>query len=358
MYVRDFLFRNKNNLDLVRLLAAFAVIWGHAYALVPNAVQVDFVANWLKFTYSGALAVKLFFFLSGLVVTNSLLRGTPAVTFVLHRFFRLWPALFVTIICLSLLVGPLISTIAVREYFESEQTYLFIKSYLFSGLFTGNFEQTELPGVFSGNPYSAADGSLWTIPFEIGCYVGLLSLWLVFKKFRGAVSVALSLIITVSLYIPDFNVLPGSLEIKWAVLCFAMGSSVAFYQDKIFIKLSLVLSLVAIAFITRDTVVKELLFYPAFFASVLYLSSLKISLKFKLPGDYSYGVYLWGWPVQQILVSFVAIESIFINQAITILISLAIAVLSWHLIEKPSQNFSKVAAAKTNTLICYFQNKN
>ncbi len=73
MTLHDVLRRENNNLDLFRLIAAYLVIIGHAYALAPQAGQQDPILRLLGFDYSGSMAVKLFFFLSGLVVVNSLL---------------------------------------------------------------------------------------------------------------------------------------------------------------------------------------------------------------------------------------------------------------------------------------------
>ena len=73
MRLAEILPRGANNLDLFRIIAAAMVIFGHAYALVPVSGQSDPLAQWLGFDSSGSLAVKVFFLLSGLVVTNSLL---------------------------------------------------------------------------------------------------------------------------------------------------------------------------------------------------------------------------------------------------------------------------------------------
>ncbi len=77
MTLSQCLTRRNNNFDLLRLIAACAVIVGHAHALVPNDASPDAVLSLLGFDYSGSLAVKFFFFLSGLVVTNSLIEKPP-----------------------------------------------------------------------------------------------------------------------------------------------------------------------------------------------------------------------------------------------------------------------------------------
>ncbi|WP_370600237.1 acyltransferase family protein [Pseudomonas nitroreducens] len=73
MLLSNVLRKENNNLDIFRVVAAVMVIYGHAYALLPVEGQRDIVGKLLVFDYSGSLAVKIFFFLSGLVVTNSLI---------------------------------------------------------------------------------------------------------------------------------------------------------------------------------------------------------------------------------------------------------------------------------------------
>jgi surface polysaccharide O-acyltransferase-like enzyme len=73
MLLNKVLQKENNNLDVFRVIAAVMVIYGHANAFLPGEGRGDIVARFLPFDYSGSLAVKLFFFLSGLVVTNSLI---------------------------------------------------------------------------------------------------------------------------------------------------------------------------------------------------------------------------------------------------------------------------------------------
>ncbi|EBO0298771.1 acyltransferase, partial [Salmonella enterica] len=71
MLLSSYLKRDNNNLDLVRIIAACMVIYGHAYAISPQVGKDDIIHQLIGFDYSGSLAVKIFFFVSGLVVTNS-----------------------------------------------------------------------------------------------------------------------------------------------------------------------------------------------------------------------------------------------------------------------------------------------
>jgi len=128
MYLSQALKRENNNLDVIRLLAAFAVIYGHANAMVPAAREGgDWVARWLLFDYSGSLAVKVFFFLSGLVVTNSLLEKKSLLQFVVARGFRIWPALLAVLVITAYVMGPAVGHLPVREYLADPETWRYLR---------------------------------------------------------------------------------------------------------------------------------------------------------------------------------------------------------------------------------------
>ena len=119
MRLSDLLQRDNNNLDIFRLIAAALVIYGHAYAIAPQEGHSDVLVHLLGYDYSGSLAVKLFFFLSGLVVTNSLLHKRDVAQFVMARFFRIWPALLVVTALCALVLGPLVTALPLADYREN-----------------------------------------------------------------------------------------------------------------------------------------------------------------------------------------------------------------------------------------------
>ena len=141
MLLQEILNEN-NNLDIFRVIAAIMVIYGHAYALLPTTGPGDLLTGLLGFDYSGSLAVKIFFFLSGLVVTNSLLTKRHLARFLVARFFRIWPALAFTLLVSAFLLGPLLSEQFPAEYFSNKK----VLAYFYKGL-SMNIKY-ELPGVF------------------------------------------------------------------------------------------------------------------------------------------------------------------------------------------------------------------
>lgn len=136
--------RENNNFDCVRLIAACLVIYGHANALILPGVPEggDFVKSLLGFDNSGMLAVKIFFFLSGLVVANSLLEKGLALQFLLSRFFRIWPGMMFVVLVTTLILGPALTRLDMKDYWSHASVMDYV---------TGNFLMDirfDLPGVF------------------------------------------------------------------------------------------------------------------------------------------------------------------------------------------------------------------
>src|SRR5688572_14564116 len=125
--LNDILKKEGSNFDIFRLIAALAVIVGHAYALVQNPVGQDGVLSVLHFDYSGSLAVKFFFFLSGLLVTNSIIAKPNAFHFLIKRACRIFPALIVCLLVTVFVVGPIFTKSSLIDYFTHPETWSYIK---------------------------------------------------------------------------------------------------------------------------------------------------------------------------------------------------------------------------------------
>ena len=105
MKISDYLIKNNNNLDVVRLILASIVIYGHAPCFIDVTGRSDFVAGILNFTYSGNVAVITFFMISGLLVSNSLFSKSDWKVYLLSRVFRLLPGLIFLSLCTVIICG-------------------------------------------------------------------------------------------------------------------------------------------------------------------------------------------------------------------------------------------------------------
>lgn len=332
MLLQHLLKKENNNLDIFRIVAACMVIYGHAFAIVPAAGSMDMVYKMIRFDYSGSLAVKIFFFLSGLVVTNSLIEKNRPTQFLVARFFRIWPALLVTLLVSALILGPLTSDLHYSKYFGLREVY----SYVWDGLIMKM--QFKLPGVFTQSHYpNIVNGSLWTIPYEVAAYLVLLSLSMTRLLQARRLAILLFLFILADPLQENrmlFSWLPRNHEVDLLAPCFAFGSLLAMYKDRIHIDGQLATGAWIMFYLFRHHAFNFYFLYFALFISILYISSQKYLVKIKFRADISYGIYLWGFPVQQTIASLYAGQSLLANQLSSIAVTALLGWISWHGVEK------------------------
>lgn len=155
-----------NNFNLIRLVAAVAVLVSHAAPLTQGRGTPEPLARLTGHTL-GTLAVYVFFVASGFFVAGSLSRRGPA-GFALARARRILPGLAVSLLLVTFVLGPAVTTRTLADYFAAPGTAAF----LIRGLLPLDPLYT-LPGVFADNPYPTVEGSIWTLAYEIACYAGL-----------------------------------------------------------------------------------------------------------------------------------------------------------------------------------------
>src|SRR5262245_26850553 len=157
-----------NNFQLLRLLAAAFVVLFHSFALTGRWTQEPLwrIASELNF---GALGVKIFFVISGFLVTQSWLARHSVVPFVAARALRIYPALVAATIVTIVLSG--VSSSLSWAAFLSDPITI---DYAWR-VALGWDMVYRLPGAFPTNPFPHdVNGSLWTLPIELRLYLGLL----------------------------------------------------------------------------------------------------------------------------------------------------------------------------------------
>ncbi|OPX54602.1 acyltransferase family protein [Oceanospirillum multiglobuliferum] len=332
MKLSELLRKENNNIDLFRVIAAVMVIYGHSYAISPEGGKFDLIGGLIGYDYSGSIAVKIFFFLSGLVVTNSLLNNGDLIRFFMSRVFRIWPALILSSVLTAFVIGLILTSYSIAEYFSNKEVY----SYIFK-ISVMNIQFT-LPGVFYNNPYpNAVNGSLWTIPYEVLAYVLLFVFHAIGVLSSRKLSVAIFAVILIAPLLNSKAIFPwivSNHEVDFLSPCFAFGAILALNKDLVVMRFSLCAGFFVLYFLFSDTIYAPYLLYASIFFFILYVSSRSLFLKLKPKADISYGVYLWGFPVQQIMVYYFSGQGVLFNQVTSILASLALGYLSWHLCEK------------------------
>lgn len=154
--------------DYMRIILAVSVISAH------STLQMQFASDDRPhaFTLYTTLIVPMFFSLSGFLVAGSLERCRSLVTFLGLRVFRIIPALAVEVLISALILGPLFTTLSLSEYFSSPV----FQKYLLN--IVGDIHY-YLPGVFESNRSTQVNGQLWTVPWELACYLVLAAIVIV-----------------------------------------------------------------------------------------------------------------------------------------------------------------------------------
>lgn len=334
MNVSYLLHKENNNLNLIRLILASLVIVAHSPLLNgKSGYWVDPVGYFFPFTSSGILAVNMFFFISGLVVTNSLLANKKPVQFIIARLFRIIPAFLFVILVTVFLIGPLVTNIPLKEYFNNAAIFAYIKENLLFNVYY------LLPGVFMTNFYPAAvNGSFWTLAYEMNCYIALLGTYLIVRNKRKLIyNIVIAIIILEGLFQNKilFNWLGSNPEINLLPSAFAFGCFFAVNADEIKLDIYSVLGMFLLYYFFRTSAYAGMLFNLATGVCVLFISSNPVFNRFKPKYDISFGVYLWGFVVQQTLYRFSGHIYVGLHCFIALVISLALALPTHFLIERP-----------------------
>jgi len=328
-----------NSFLLLRLLSAIAVLFDHSFLLLEKSSQIYPVPRYID---ASALGVWSFFFISGFLVTRSWFTRKSVVLFTASRFLRILPALWLTLFVTVFVLGPSMTTLRLNDYLSQSETW----TYLWHNLFL-RVEMT-LPHVFSGG---TVNGSLWTLPYEFQLYVLVCLLgWLVTLSHKVAMSnwrqCAYELLVLLAIAwlfaIPKQGLfLPVVLDLFTLPLfaSFGAGAVAYFLRDRISLRLDLALILLIYMSTMPTTSVSRIAFLCGWWYLLLILAFypfpqlLRCSRALK-NRDFSYGIYLSAFPIQQI----------FIHQGtrdpwhlfgLSLACSIAWAAASWHYVEKP-----------------------
>lgn len=323
-----------NNYDFLRVAAAVCVVISHQFALfgLPEPLV-------LHYQTLGGFGVLVFFSISGYLVGHSWDSDPNFFRFASRRLLRIWPAYILIVLLCALLVGPIFTSDSLGEYFKNPITWSYFKNLIF-------VFQPFLPGVFSGSPVAyVPNGVYWTLPIEMFCYLLVAMLGIV-----------------------------GLMRFKWLVLALTVGVSYWYY-----------LHYDAQAVITNGGERYYYVQYGTFFfygvllrkfrnhwvdqalgvliallllSSLLYLCGAELLALFVfLPyainafgevstpfirgfgrfGDVSYGMYIFAFPIQQIVLTLLGRQNYFAEKLMLVIVCTAAAsLLSWRYLESPA----------------------
>jgi peptidoglycan/LPS O-acetylase OafA/YrhL len=343
MLLSDKIAGRDNNFNLIRLLAACFVVFSHSYSLTNS--DPDVLSQWLGYSIA-SLGVDMFFVISGFLVTRSFLRTRNLFVFAVSRILRIYPGLIVCCFLTVLALGPFFTILPIKEYFAHQGVYeyLFAKSTIFGVLVTGG--GSELPGIFESNPHTnRVNASLWTLVYEVFMY-GLIFVFgvisMLFRDRDGKVLVicyVAMILVCLFMAIVDLQLVGKLREAIVSVsrfgLCFFTGGLMFIFNKKIPLSPRVFLIVLVVAIVSLHIEDMKILYYfsVAYVAvfCAYYVRTLKSVIQ---KDDYSYGVYIYAFPIQQAVISITPNISGWALQLVAMPIIAVVAYLSWHLIEK------------------------
>ncbi len=313
----------KNNFDILRIILALIVFYMHMGTLAG----IDVLSK-----LPGELAVKCFFVVSGYLIVKSYLRHGDLLAYAKARFFRIYPLYFV-VVSLCFIVGYLNYSLSFIDYLTVGALKYLISNYLFA-----NFLAPLLPEMFIGNVTSAVNGALWTIKVEVMFYLsvpfiyGFLNQYVDNKKLTALLAIFSTFFYYAIGYLIENHSLHHSFnnQLPSMMLFFMVGAFFNF-MDLSFLRVSHLILIIPLLFVLKEFHPIYAVLVGLFVYIVAYVvKPIKVSDKI---GDVSYGIYIWHFPVIQLLIMHGFFENIYAGFILSSLLVVLLALGSWHFIE-------------------------
>ncbi|MFY9906980.1 MAG: acyltransferase [Terriglobales bacterium] len=338
-----------NNFDLIRLVLASVVVIVHCHDL---SLQPGLA--WLTIWLDSGIAVKGFFAISGCLIVASYERSSSLRDYFEKRMRRILPAYWASLV-LSLIVGSIFTALPLPIFLRSLETV----KYVGANLVFANFLCPSLPGVFVDNPAtSAMNGALWTIKVEIGFYLSVPIIVWCCRKFGttpilGSIFVAGILFDILCGYIrhPEWtHQLPGQLPY------FIVGAAVYYNAERFRRYGLLIVGAATVLYVCKLKI--DWVLFQASSVSVLVLAAALLTPKLTgltKYGDFSYGVYIYHFPViQALIVMGLFRRAPYLAMAVVVCIVALLSAISWFTLERPvlrrSHKYQPVKGPKSSPI--------
>lgn len=352
LLLADALEGERNSFNLVRLGAAVAVALSHSHAMLLGEITAEPLSDITPYTL-GQHAVNVFFVLSGVMLSRSWALNPSLRRFALARLLRVYPALATCGLVTALFIAPLGTQWPLSAYLTDSHTLLYPLRILFE------FNRAGLSAVFTHGTLEAGsvNGSLWTIKYELAAYALFLGAAALGLVRQPAFAVTFLLGTTLSVIGLDFwsiaDRAPAAVPLGRFFMSFALGIAAYSFRAHVPLGPHCLAALLALALSAHGTVLEKPCYILLTGYAALYIGSLNVPRASAWAGrtDLSYGLYLYAWPIQQLL----SYQVPGIGLAAHIVTSLVgaglLAMLSWRYIERPALALKRSANARSSTEI-------
>ena len=342
----DELKRRPSGFDYMRIALSVAILLWHSYGLTYGDSAAAYIMTQTPLGVLLKMILPTFFALSGFLVSSSMSRN-KVFTFLGLRAIRIFPALAVEITLSVFILGPLVTRLPLTDYFMNRNIFSYMANIV------GWFHYM-LPGVFLDNPIpKLVNPSLWTIPYELECYILISVLasikmfsrkWMVIPLFFATVGVVMAYYI-VSGENPAPPTITGG---RILVLCFFAGIVIYSYKDVLPWRLDIALAsfLISACCVRSSHLIYVVPLAAAYMTVYLGLLNPPRSIVINA-GDYSYGTYLYAGPIQQTIAYVLGASGTWaLNVSIALPTTVMFALFSWHYVEKPFLKVRRFIEAK------------
>ena len=351
-----------NNFNMIRLFMALGVLYNHSFVLFDDNGKKDAVKYIFTYFDTGSLSVSVFFFISGMLLTQSYFKTRNQLKFILKRLLRIFPGLLVCLFFTVLIVGPINTIVPLKQYFLERGT----GRYLYNIFLSNEIFFFELPGCFITNklPY-VVNGSLWTLPYELICYIFLFFILVLSGLLKSSRHSTIKKVLMLFLFlffaayllngnyllhrivglITGFkagasqgnNSLPLFLFFFVGSLCYSLRKKI---KLNFYYFVALCILLVVAHFFSIPLVFFLLEVMTICYGTLVWAGTRSLN-RYNFKVDPSYGVYLYAWPVQQTFARFLHVSA-YESLLYTIPVVVGLGWISYLFIERPAMDSIKI----------------
>lgn len=326
---------HKNNFNLLRFVLASLVIVAHAPELQDGNRSNEILTRIFGTISFGELSVDSFFVLSGYLIVKSWQERPDVATFLLSRILRIYPGFIIASLLCALVVGPIYGFASYFQNFDSIGFSIGLARLHLAGT----------PEVFSNTPSPVLNGAIWSIAIEFECYLFVLVCGLagVFKKPR--IWILLFLICTAIHIANRTGVLNTQFDLHIrCIMAFTAGGGFYLYRKLIVWRggvACISLMLFAVFLCVRPLAEPAVCIFLGY--AILYYSMKGTSfLEFNNYPDISYGVYLYAWPINKIILWHFPMINVYLAIVVIFVLSIFFGMMSSSLVESPFLKLKKL----------------